>query len=925
MPRAPFSRSNQLLFGVCLATSVLLAACPSDEPADPPPPVPDLGADPAVPAGPGEVRAGVIREGDAGQAGLIGGIASEGRAGDIKLFNERVQFVIQGIYAGHGYIEGGGTVIDMDRVRPEGQLGRDFTDELFLAFSVGRLFRAQTVELVNDGSDGNPAVVRATGIDVVWDLVQGTMEADEPLIDDLHLSIVQEYELAPDSWSLKVSTTFTNTGDEPNRFNPADAHMGSEEESVPWASGQGLNENADDDALALGAAGKHGEGVFSIWPDEGVLNPINATMVLGATGLTSLTGHRWIDLEPGASDTLVRHYSFGPDSATVEAERRRLQGESLGSVSGTVTAANGGQGLAGVRVHFTSTEAEPETVIGFAVTGSDGGYEAELPPGDWLAWAVAAPVREHVQLPLGAGRYGPFTAPLRNQEVLDVLTGVGSAEPIPWAEARPTPDAFPFSVSANAPTVTDLAMEDGATLVLDITDDDGQPLAAVVEVRWADGGTGPTDPVPEALRRAIGLDGPSERAAWAWTGGGQLELPILPGSVDLKIGSGFRHERATVETVELVAGSATSRSVVLPRVLQHDGWFAVDTHLHGAPSPDGSLPMEDRLITCASAGVDVPVTTDHDRLADYRPLAAALGLADMMVMPGVEVSPVLRGHFNLFPVEPQGNDAQNGGAVSWWLPSPTTDELIERMRDSAGATEQTLVQVNHGRSPGMLSMAGYDPTSGGVGNEHLFSLDFDVMEVVSGNSWMSWEDLRTDWMSFLNLGHIKIPTGGSDSHNRTKVCGYGRTDVYVGVESVADLDSTAVRDALAAGHVVVGGGVTLRATLDVGSGPILPGDTTQGSAGFVNVEVSGPSWIHPELLRIYRNGVVVHEQTLESASGAVIFEGDIPIEADGDSWFAAEVEGGDGMGHAYGGARPYALTMAWFVDVDGGGWEPPGL
>ena len=65
---------------------------------------------------------------------------------------------------------------------------------------------------------------------------------------------------------------------------------------------------------------------------------------------------------------------------------------------------------------------------------------------------------------------------------------------------------------------------------------------------------------------------------------------------------------------------------MLPKAFEHPGWVLGDPHSHGSPSSDGALPMEDRLIVHAGVGLQVHFGTDHDHLADYRPLLAPLGL-----------------------------------------------------------------------------------------------------------------------------------------------------------------------------------------------------------------------------------------------------------------------------------------------------------
>ena len=73
---------------ICLLA--LLACRPDATSADPasPPPL-DL----TEVLGPGQVRAGEVVDGQA----LFGGTSAEGQVGDVKIYNSRVQFVVQAV------------------------------------------------------------------------------------------------------------------------------------------------------------------------------------------------------------------------------------------------------------------------------------------------------------------------------------------------------------------------------------------------------------------------------------------------------------------------------------------------------------------------------------------------------------------------------------------------------------------------------------------------------------------------------------------------------------------------------------------------------------------------------------------------------------------------------------------------------------
>ncbi|MEE2829601.1 MAG: hypothetical protein VX498_10465, partial [Myxococcota bacterium] len=240
----------------------------------PPPADPADGVDPSIAAAQGEARAGRIRTGPAGESALFGGIAAEGRPGDFKLYNDRVQFIIQDAYRSHGYIDTGGNIIDADLVRAGNELGRDPFDDFFLSNGLGWLFHAEEVAVVADGSDNSVARVRAQGHFVLWDFIHGAIESETPIIAEAPVDITLDYSLAPDSSTLEFEAHFSNPGFDTARFNPAFGFLGSDEDLWHWASGLGLNPPPFEEAAAVGVVGRWGEAAFTIWKTEGELRPL---------------------------------------------------------------------------------------------------------------------------------------------------------------------------------------------------------------------------------------------------------------------------------------------------------------------------------------------------------------------------------------------------------------------------------------------------------------------------------------------------------------------------------------------------------------------------------------------------------------------------------------------------------------------------
>lgn len=897
------------------ALALLMLACggadsglPSGQPAGS---APSTGLDPSLPAPPGTSRAGIVRDGPDGEAALFGGINAEGAAGDIKLHNAQVQFIIQRATRSHGIVDVGGHVIDADLVRAPGQLGRDTLEDQFLAFGMSRVVHHDALEIVADGSAGGPAIVRATGRDVPWPFMLGLTERTESLVPDLTLEVESVYTLEPDAWTLRIDTTFTNAGEDASTFTLQDGLLASGEDLTPWAPGVGLEGPQSGDLPAVVLAGLQGEATLSMWPTEGAYRSSPITTLAAEMGL-ALAERTPTTLAPGDALVVSRSLTLAPDTLTAEAERRAAQGGALVAVSGTVIDPDGA-GVAGARVHLVQ-EGEAR---GYAITDAAGAFSGALPAGPTDAWVLARALDEQVPLPEGAGRFGGFAAPLSNAGVLGALDGTAPATDLPWAGGRATVAATSFAAGGDGPLT--IEVPDQSALRVRLVDGEGAPLPGVLDLRHAEGAADSL--VPEALREALG-EPTGSRAAWAWSRDGDTRVLAPPGDYLLSAGHSWRHGRVEDTPVTLVEGEDTELVIILPEIVPRDGWLSVDTHLHGAPSFDGALPMEDRLITCAATGVDLPVTTDHDRQADYRELSAALGLdARMQVVPGVEVTTILRGHFNLFPIEPRPRNRVNGGALSWWAETDTTEGLFSRMRAAAGP--DALLQVNHPRTPGMFDFAAYDPETGTPGRETHFSWDFELFELWNGGV-DDREELRADWFSMLDRGMHAVPTGVSDSHYRFIPCGMGRTDVWLDEVDPAAADIGAVVAALEAGEVVVAAGVTLRATVEAGGEVGRPGASLTGTEATVRAEVRAPAWVVPDTLRVWQNGVVVVEEDLPDAPTSGLWaERRWTLDVPEDAWIVVEVEGATPMGSTWRNTTPYAITGAVRIDAEGDGWVAP--
>lgn len=147
----------------------------------------------------GEVRAGVITR----ESELLEGPEAHGWIGDFKLYNHRAAFVVQGIDSTRAWGYYGGTLIDADRIREPGRTGHEALEEIMVQIDLLTMY-PESAEVVNDGSDGRPAVVRVSGrhqgIPPLDAAIPGALQPQD-------LDIVNEYILAPDADHLRIRTS----------------------------------------------------------------------------------------------------------------------------------------------------------------------------------------------------------------------------------------------------------------------------------------------------------------------------------------------------------------------------------------------------------------------------------------------------------------------------------------------------------------------------------------------------------------------------------------------------------------------------------------------------------------------------------------------------------------------------------------------
>lgn len=867
------SRARPVPFAV--VTLLACAACPNDEAADSATTTaPDLTE--ALSAT--EVRAGIVTDTRA----LFGGISAEGAPGDIKLYNDRVQFVIEAVGDSSYYVDYGGNLIDADLVRPTGVPGRDMIDELAPMLSLGRVCDATSVAVIDDGASG-VAHVRVSGPAAPMRLITGALENPD-VVPDYDLTMVTDYVLKPGEWSVEVTTSFTNN--DARDFVATIGLFGiyAQEIAEPWHPRTGFADS-DGDAVAMEAmVATHNEGVLAIMAGSGELVPSAiGDLISGiAAGATAFDLPQTV--APGASLSWVARVGVAPDLATLETERLTREGKAPISISGTVTSA--GSAVSGARVHGLDASGAPLTM---AVTDAEGSFTL---PGtgvsQWVASGRGTAIE--VDIPEGHGNISPYDR--GPDEVLNTLTE--GATPIPFARGYGLGEVAAIA-SAN------LTLSAPGTLAVSVAD--GGPATVLVDFATA-------DPVSADERLVPGR--PSGHAALAFVRDGAMDILLEPGDYRVTVHRGVRNE-VDVQTVTVAAGERTAIEATIVSAYSLDGILTIDPHQHASPSGDGSIPVEDRLLVNAAAGVEIHVGTDHDHIVDYQPTLDALGLqAWLKTVGAVEVSPVLRGHFNAYPATRDGRP--NGGAPRWWQRVETTAELFAWIRESIG--DDGVLQANHPISgSGLFSAADYSTTAGTIGNPDHWDTDFDAMELLNSGSY---QDFFPYYVDLTARGKLITPVGVSDSHSWTGgQPGLNLTFLNTGT-TLAAFDSDVLKTAMASRQTVVSFGPFIDAKLN---GEWAPGRIV--NPGVLDVRVLAPTWIPVQYASLWRDGVEVQRSTC-TGEPPVWCEAEWPLDGDADaSWVVVAGSTDSPLTAVWPGALAWGAASAILTDADGNGWSAP--
>ncbi len=824
----------------------------------------------SVPAG--EARAGKIT--DTGDVPT--GLKSQAEVGDFLIRNSKVGFVIENTAGGEGYRSDGyhpygGEIVFADLWDEDGESGHNNFGESFYGLGL-QLLDPETVTVMNDGTDGEDAVVRITGELAplpLLDVGMGELLDPRPFNGEM----IIDYVLAPDDAHLQVWFTIRNPNNRMSRLHLALLGTIMGDGLYTFVREGGFDDNTFSGKHVLyGYVGRNISYAFLNGSGEELEFVLEESNVLATTLASYWEFEACGESEVHAVDIVV---AGGGAEALLKAVRKVREEDEPAQLEGMVTVDSGGP-AAGARVHVLQDD---DTYISSAVCGEDGSYSIGLEPGDYKVTAV---FEGHTIL-------GP-----------DDVTMGGSDQ------------------------TYDIELAEPGTLAYTLVDGDANSIPAKVMIFPAS--------FSESLPRSLGEDRHPEDAyqyIFDHDGAGEVTLPV--GTYNVIASRGYWYEYDEQE-IEITAGTAASAEFVLPEVVDRTGFLCADFHQHSIYSPDVWTVSEVAVSANVTEGLEIIPSTDHDWITWYQYLVEDMGLeAIVKAFPGSEVTTYEYGHFNAYPLT-QRPDERNEGSVDHYYKDPET-LFSEILADPAGPMLQLNHPRSTGIG-GYFSSARLDSAACEAGKPELWSDLWNVIEGFNGDDFRRNELAEDgtgtvdDWFNLLECGYMFAVTATSDSHNpEDSEFGYGRSCVDVGFDDPSILTGKDITDAMKALKVLVSGGAFITVDID-GKGM---GETVSAPGGEadITIVVQAAEWIGLDRMRIFVSGaemdtIALDESTADPENPVIRFSDTVQIDTGGDDGFVVvEVEGDEAMNPVVNGQRPFAVTNPIFLDADGDGEFTP--
>ncbi len=825
---------------------------------DPPGPIatgdPDGHAEP-LGAGPTEARAGRL---EADELPPVAAGFLTWKAGDFVLANDKVALVIEDVGHSDLYDPWGGRPVGVARVEGGALVDAagDFGEVFLLASRSTVVTTAVTV--INDGSDGNPAVIRASGRLAPLPFLSHLLSA--LYFDDLRdIEAALDYTLAPGAEVIDVTYRFASP------------------RGVPYDSGAVLHGFMYTDRMRLAVPGDgftadlRGAAWLQLVDDDDASWAYQVPGdVVGQSYATSgfiggLTDAYTIAACGTSEHAHARIVIGGPGLDGLEQARARVEGRTLRAITGTVTA--GGAPLPGARVHATTADGGYLTRV---TTAADGSYTLHV---DAAADVV-----------LTAFHRGYATATVE--------------------------------VAADE-TAAAIALPGSGAIHVTVTEDGG-PVPARVQILPAGGSAIPS--LPEEFGEPS-VTGGRLHVEFPTTGEVTVPVPPGDWDVVVSRGYEYEIvEQGVTVTAGATVDVDAALERVVDTTDQQCGDFHIHTARSNDSGDDVRHKLRSAVADGLELPVRTDhewVGSFADEIEELGVQAYAYAVSSIEM-----TSFQIWGHMNVFPLEADPTQANAGAPLWQRFPSADSPDIeveilsprvvFEAVRQRP---ESPVIIINHPRgSFNYFDYVGLDPATGLVDRADDWDEEFEAIEVFNDADWLDTRDGTVrDWFTLLNQGRRVFAVGSSDSHSVSgSPLGYPRTCIDLGTDDPSALTAELVRDQVRAGASTISGGVYL----DAAVGAAGPGDTATGTGptATVQLRVQAATWIDVDAIDVVVDGVTV--QTIPIAPGdadpgnpVVRWQDTIDVAvAAGGSWVVLAAYGDAALDPVHPGRRPFGVT-----------------
>ncbi len=809
-----------------------------------------------------QVRAGVVDTPDE----LLTGPKAEGRLGDIKVYNSRVAFIIEGVRRASGYRYWGGHPVDAAAIE-DGVPLPDTYGEFFRSWNF-TVFEPKTVTVIDDGASSGEAHVQIVGGTGYYDFAEHFLTSILTS-DAVDFEIIYDYRLGAEDEALRLDITLRNRTADAVWVDFPLLMSNAGDGAYPYTPGLGFMEGEIGAVVPYFMAGAHRQSYA--WMND--VGDIQTFLTVGGVTLLTDDSYKVKGNETQTRTVYLAVSSQGPDG--VERIYRSLRGvEPAPKVQGKVELPDTAEGRQKWIVAL-----DGETVASLAPIRPDGTFEMSLDEG---AYTLQAFVRGHAASD-------------------PVLVGVGQ-------------DEGSVELIVPEPAVVEVTVIDRAT-------GDLSPTRIMFDTL---DGT-PSSFAPDPLR-PLDKFSPGNRNASIHSATGKEIVTVPAGSYNVIASRGFSYEYEQ-RNITLKPGLNEPIAMEIERVVDTTGWLSADFHIHALWSPDSYVPYDVRVLQAIANDLDLPILTEHVYAGGFQETIEDLEVEDLVHgIVGQEITTFVYGHFNAFPLVWDPSRPNMGAVFPFDKDAPG---LFEAIRSKADGDVVIQVNHPRGTAAGAyFTFVGLDAEADTVMQPQHWSTNWDAIEVFNGscNGGSTLEEVA-DWVGLTNNGYRKTLASGSDVHKESALPGTPRNWIRVNRQDVI-ADSQNLVPAVRDRNLFVSCGPFVRFTAlgpdeaEVELGQMV-GVDEQGEA-VLNVVVEAPTWIALKEVRLWENGVVVDTVDITSPDDPVVrFKDSFTVKPDKDAWYAVEVIG-TGTLWPVDNSTPYALTNPIEVDANGDGvWTPP--